>query len=62
VIELHLTHPAIDLWVDVRLRRIGNAVLAVADLACAPEPAVASRPDLAVSWRFGHAARRGLAG
>ena len=33
VIELRLTHPAIDFWVDVRLRRVGGAWLAVADLA-----------------------------
>jgi hypothetical protein len=58
VIELRLPHPAIDFWVDVRLRRIGEAWLAVADLASAPEPAVASRPDLAVLlalWPLGPA-------
>lgn len=44
MIELRLTHPSMDFWVDVRLRRIGDAWLAVADLASAPEPAVASRP------------------
>jgi hypothetical protein len=48
MIELRLTHPAIDFWVDVRLRRFQGAWLAVADLASAPEVAVASRPDLAL--------------
>jgi hypothetical protein len=58
MIELRLTHPAIDFWVDVRLRRFGNSWLAVADLASTPEPAVASRPDLALLlplWPLGPA-------
>lgn len=58
VIELRLTHPAIDFWVDVRLRRIGDTWLAVADLASTPEVAVADRPDLAVFlalWPLGPA-------
>jgi hypothetical protein len=48
VIELRLTDPAIDFWVDVRLRRIRSAWFAVADLAGTPELAFARRPDLAV--------------
>jgi hypothetical protein len=63
VIELRLTHPAIDFWVDVRLRRIGGAWLAVADLASTPEVAVASRPDLAILlalWPLGPALARRL--
>jgi hypothetical protein len=63
VIELLLTHPAIDFWVDVRLRRVRGAWLAVADLASTPEPAVASRADLAVLlalWPLGPALARRL--
>ncbi len=63
MIELRLTHPAIDFWVDVRLRRIGGAWLAAADPAYAPEPAVASRPDLAILlalWPLGPALARRL--
>lgn len=48
VIELRLTHPAIDFWVDVRLLESEGRWLAVADLASTPEVAVAARPDLAV--------------
>jgi hypothetical protein len=63
VIELRLTHPAIDFWVDLRLRRIGDSWLAVADLASTPEVAAASRPDLAVLlalWPLGPALARRL--
>ena len=63
VIELRLTHPAIDFWVEVRLRRVGSGWLAVADLASSPEPAVASRADLAVLlalWPLGSALARRL--
>jgi hypothetical protein len=58
VIELRLTHPAIDFWVDVRLRRVGDSWLAVADLTSTPEPAAAARPDLALFlalWPLGAA-------
>jgi hypothetical protein len=64
VIELRLTHPAIDFWVDVRLCQVGDAWLAVADLASTPEPAVASRPDLALLlalWPLGPAVARRMA-
>ena len=57
-IALRVDHPALDFWVDVRLRRFGDAWLAVADLASTPEVAVASRPDLAVFlalWPLGPA-------
>lgn len=63
MIELRLTHPAIDFWVDFRLRRVGSTWLAVADLASTPVPAVASRPDLAVLlalWPLGPALARRL--
>jgi hypothetical protein len=63
VIELRLTHPALDFWVDVRLRRIGGAWLAVADLASTPEVATAPRPDLTVLlalWPLGPAMTRRL--
>jgi len=58
IIELRLTDPEVEFWVDVRLRRFGKTWLAVADLASTPEMAVASRPDLAVIlslWPLGHA-------
>jgi hypothetical protein len=61
VIELRLTHPAIDFWVDVRLLETDGRWLAVADLASTPEVAVASRPDLAVFlalWPLGPALAR----
>ena len=58
MIELRLTHPAIDFWVDVRLLETEGRWMAVADLASTPEVAVASRPDLAVFlalWPLGPA-------
>jgi hypothetical protein len=58
MIELRLTDPEIEFWVDVRLRSFGDAWLAVADLASTPEVAVAPRPDLAVLlalWPLGPA-------
>jgi hypothetical protein len=61
VIELRLTNPAINFWVDVRLLRSDGRWLAVADLASTPEVAVASRPDLAVFlalWPLGPALAR----
>ena len=64
VIEPRLTHPAIDFWVDVRLRQFEGSWLAVADLASTPEPAVASRPDLVLLlalWPLGSALARRLA-
>jgi hypothetical protein len=48
VIELRLSHPIIDFWVDVLLRQFENPSIAVADLASTPEIAVPHRPDLAV--------------
>ncbi len=62
--ELRLTHPAIDFWVDVRLRQFEGSWLAVADLAPTPEAAVAARPDLALLlalWPLGPALARRLA-
>jgi hypothetical protein len=62
-IELRLTHPAIDFWVEVRLQRFRKSWLAVAHLASTPEMAVASRPDLAVLlalWPLGPALARRL--
>lgn len=58
MIELRLTHPAIDFWVDVRLLDCGSSWLAVADIASTPEVTVASRPDLAILlalWPLGPA-------
>ena len=64
MIELRLTHPAIDFWVGVRLLRSEGRWLAVADLASTPEVAVASRLDLAVFlalWPLGPALARRMA-
>lgn len=64
MIELRLTHPAIDFWVDVRLLHAEDRWLAVADLASTPEIAVASRPDLAlflVLWPLGPALAQRMA-
>jgi hypothetical protein len=64
MIELRLTHPAIDFWVDVRLFRAEDRWIAVADLASTPEIAVASRSDLAVLlalWPLGPALARRMA-
>lgn len=62
--ELRLTHPAIDFWVDVRLIETEGTWMAVADIASTPEVAVASRPDLAVLlalWPLGPALARRMA-
>jgi hypothetical protein len=45
--RIRLTHPALDLWVDVAPSRPNGQWLAVACLAGSPEPAVAGRADLA---------------
>lgn len=63
MIDVRLTHPGLDFWVDVRLRRLEGGWLAVADLASTPELAVARRPDLAVLlalWPLGPALARRL--
>ena len=64
MIELRLTHPAVDFWVDVRLLETDGRWMAVADLASTPEVAMASRPDLAVFlalWPLGPALARRMA-
>jgi hypothetical protein len=35
--HVRLTHPALDFWIDVRLREFDGRWLAVADVADAPE-------------------------
>lgn len=35
--HMRLTHPALDFWIDVRLRQVDGRWLAVADLAGTPE-------------------------
>jgi hypothetical protein len=47
-IDLRLTDPALDFWVDVRMRRIGHAWVAAAVLASTREIAAAFRPDIAL--------------
>lgn len=64
MIELRLTHPDLDFWIDVRLRRVGDAWLAVADHASTHEVAVAARANLALFlalWPLGPAMATGLA-
>lgn len=46
--SLRLRHPDLAFWVDARLRRVGGAWLAVADLAGTPEPAAATSAELAL--------------
>lgn len=61
--DLRLTHPALDFWVDVRLREIDGVWVAVADLADQPEIAVSRRLDLALLlalWPLGGAVARRL--
>jgi hypothetical protein len=48
LLEMRLTDPDLDFWVDVRLRHVGESWVAVADLASTPEIAAAVRPDLAL--------------
>lgn len=47
-LHLRLRHPDLDFWVDARLRWVGGAWLAVADLAGTPEPAAATSAELAL--------------
>jgi hypothetical protein len=64
MIELRLMDPDIDFWVVVRVRRLGEVWLAVADLASSPEIAVAVGADLAVFlalWPLGEALASHLA-
>jgi hypothetical protein len=64
VIQLRLTDRSLDFWVDVRVCRVEDAWIAVADLASTPELAVAGRPDLALLlalWPLGHEMARRLA-
>lgn len=42
--QLRLTHPAVDFWVDVRLREFDGHWLAVADLADQPDIGVGFGP------------------
>lgn len=46
--SLRLTHPAIDLWIDVRLREFDGRWLAVADLADEPDVGISEDPWEAV--------------
>lgn len=46
--QLHLTHPALDFWVEVRLREFDGHWLAVADLADQPDIGVGSAPKEAL--------------
>lgn len=45
---VRLTHPSLDFWVDLRVRRLGASWLAVADLAGEPVPVAAAHADIAI--------------
>ncbi len=42
--HLHLSHPELDFWIDVRLREFDRRWLAVADLADTPEVGTGETP------------------
>lgn len=42
--HLRLTHPALDFWIDVRLREFNGRWLAVADPAGTPEVGMGEAP------------------
>lgn len=44
MLHFRLTHPALDLWVDVRLREFEGKWLAVADLANQPDVGTSEGP------------------
>lgn len=46
--HLRLTHPALDLWIDVRLREFDGRWLAVAELADTPEVGTGETPEEAL--------------
>jgi hypothetical protein len=46
--NVRITDPTIDFWVDVSVKEVGGAWVAVADLASTPEIVAARRPELAV--------------
>ena len=43
-----LSHPALDFWIDVRVRQLNSRWLAVADLAGAPDLGVGNTPSEAL--------------
>lgn len=51
--DLRLTHPALDFWVDVRLREFDGRWLAVALLADGPEPGLGTTPEEALGAALG---------
>jgi hypothetical protein len=56
IIELRLTDPDLDFWVDTRLCQFGGTWLAAADLAGTPDIGVSTDRDLAVLfalWSLG---------
>jgi len=48
VTHLRLTHPDLDLWIDVRLREFDGRWLAVADLADEPDIGVGESAEQAL--------------
>ena len=46
--RLRLTHPALDFWIDVRVRQLNGRWLAVADLAGEPDVGVGDTPSQAL--------------
>jgi len=51
--NLRLTHPALDFWIDARLREFDGRWLAVADLADVPEVGVGGSPSEALRGALG---------
>jgi hypothetical protein len=48
-VQLRLTHPALDFWIDVRVREFDGRWLAVADIADAPELSTGETRQAALS-------------
>ena len=46
--RLRLTHPALDFWIDVRVRQLNGRWLAVADLAGEPDVGLSFAPNEAL--------------
>lgn len=64
ITTLRLTDPVLDFWVEIRLRRIGGAWLAAAELAGTPDVGVSTDRGLAILfalWSLGPDVARRMA-
>lgn len=50
LLDLRLTDPDLDFWIDLRLGKFGRAWMAVADLAGTPEVGVSTDRDVAILY------------